>query len=332
MEKNKTESDMVSYLKGISIIAIIFYHLSYNFLELPNIIKYASSFGGAGVHIFFICSGFGLYLSYLNKGFEIKTYIFKRIKRVYLPYILIIFISFLVPFMYENQHKIIALLSHIFLFKMFVPEYEESFGIQMWYVSTAIQFYFIYPILLKIVNKIKLKNMFIISVLISFSWSLFISYSGLYIERIWSSFFLQYLWEFVLGMLIAEKFHKNNKIIGYDINIILYFITFIISFGIFALMSFKGGVLKNFNDVFATLSFISLCCILYRMNFLKKCINYLGKISYELYLVHYLVYMCVFKLIRMPLYVNAIIAIILSIIISILYNYIIKKCLTYISN
>ena len=320
----KSESELISYLKGISIISIILYHLIYNFLDAPNIIKLTSSFGGAGVHIFFICSGFGLYLSYLKKGFNIKTYICKRVKRVYLPYVVIIFLSFLVPFMIVGQNKIVALLSHIFLFKMFMPLYEESFGIQMWYISTIIQFYFIYPILLKIVNKIELKNVFIFSILISFLWAFFISFSGLYNERIWSSFFLQYLWEFVLGMLVAKKFYKNNKIIGCDINIIYYFIVFVISFSIFALLSFKGGILKNFNDPFSALSFICLCLILYRMNFFKNIINYFGKISYELYLVHYLVYMCVFKLIKMPLYVNAIIAIILSIIISIAYNHIIK--------
>lgn len=329
---DKSKSDLISYLKGISIIAIILYHLVYNFLDVPNIIKLGSSFGGAGVHIFFLCSGFGLYLSYLKKGFDYKTYICKRIKRVYLPYVFIIFISFLVPFMFEGPNKIVALLSHIFLFKMFIPEYEESFGIQMWYISTIIQFYFIYPILLKIINKIELKKVFLLSVVISFLWAIFISFSGLYTERIWSSFFLQYLWEFVLGMVIAKYFYKNNKIIGSDINIIYYFIIFIISFCIFALMSVKGGIIKNFNDPFSALSLISLCLILYRINFLKKIINYFGEISYELYLVHYMVYMCVFELIKMPLYLNAIIAIVLSIIISIIYNYTIKRFLLYISS
>ncbi len=331
MSKNN-ESELISYLKGFSIMMILLYHLIYNFLNVPQIIKLASCFGGAGVHAFFICSGFGLYLSYLKNGLSMKrSYISKRIKRVYIPYIFVIFISFLVPFMFEGENRIMALLSHIFLFKMFMPEYEDSFGIQMWYISTIIQFYFIYPILLKIVNKIELKKVFVFSIFISFIYAIFISFSELYVERIWSSFFIQYLWEFVLGMLIAEKFHKNNKIIERNINVIWYIIIFIITFTIFALMSFNGGILKNFNDVFSAISFITLCIILYKIKFIKKGIKYLGKISYELYLVHYLIYMCVFKFISMPQYINSIIAIILSIIISIFYNYILKGCSTLVN-
>ena len=70
---------------------------------------------------------------------------------------------------------------------------------------------------------------------------------------------------------------------------------------------------------------MTLCIILYKLKFFNKLFNYFGKISYELYLVHYLVYMCVFQLIKLPLYINAIIAIVLSIIVSIVYNYAIKK-------
>ncbi|EDO13678.1 hypothetical protein BACOVA_00571 [Bacteroides ovatus ATCC 8483] len=35
----------------------------------------ASSFGGAGVHIFILCSGFGLCLSYLNKPLTYSQFI-----------------------------------------------------------------------------------------------------------------------------------------------------------------------------------------------------------------------------------------------------------------
>lgn len=325
MNNKLSQISFLNYLKGVSITAIIFYHLIYNFMQVPNIIKTASSFGGAGVHIFFFCSGFGLYWSYLKKGFEVKTYIWKRIKRLYVPYICIILISFLIPFMFEGQNRSIALLSHIFLFKMFMPEYEESFGIQMWYISTIIQFYFIYPVLLKLVKKIRINNLLIFSILVSLLWAIFISFFGLDSERIWSSFFLQYLWEFVLGMFIAEKSYKNSKILKKDIKSIWYIIIFIISFSIFALMSIKGGILKNFNDVFSALSFASLCIILYKFKIFRNVFDYLGRISYELYLVHYLIYMCVFKLIKMSSYINAIIAIILSVIIAITYNYVINN-------
>lgn len=51
---SESKNELISYLKGVSIVAIILYHLIYNFLNVPSFIKMGSSFGGAGVHIFFI--------------------------------------------------------------------------------------------------------------------------------------------------------------------------------------------------------------------------------------------------------------------------------------
>ena len=38
------------------------------------------------------------------------------------------------------------------LFKMFVPELESSIGGQMWFVSTIIQFYLAWPLIVKLFN------------------------------------------------------------------------------------------------------------------------------------------------------------------------------------
>ena len=38
------------------------------------------------------------------------------------------------------------------LFKMFVPELESSMGGQMWFVSTIIQFYLAWPLIVKLFN------------------------------------------------------------------------------------------------------------------------------------------------------------------------------------
>ena len=40
----------------------------------------------------------------------------------------------------------------MFLFKMFVPSLECAFGGQMWFVSTIIQFYLFYPLIVKMLE------------------------------------------------------------------------------------------------------------------------------------------------------------------------------------
>ena len=53
----------------------------------------ASAIGGTGVHVFFFCSGFGLYLSYLRKPIGFVDFMQKRMLKIYVPYIIVIFIS-----------------------------------------------------------------------------------------------------------------------------------------------------------------------------------------------------------------------------------------------
>ena len=57
----------VNLLKGFSIITIVVMHLIQMFLSVPDAVNTAASLGGTGVHIFFICSAIGLYMSHLKK-------------------------------------------------------------------------------------------------------------------------------------------------------------------------------------------------------------------------------------------------------------------------
>ena len=58
--------DIVNFLRGYSIFTIVLMHLVQSY-PLPSWLMKVTAFGGAGVHVFILCSGFGLYLSYLNK-------------------------------------------------------------------------------------------------------------------------------------------------------------------------------------------------------------------------------------------------------------------------
>lgn len=54
----------MDFLRGFSIFTIVLMHLVQCY-PLPGFLMKASSMGGAGVHVFILCSGFGLYLSSL---------------------------------------------------------------------------------------------------------------------------------------------------------------------------------------------------------------------------------------------------------------------------
>ncbi len=320
------QSELITFMKGISISAIVLYHMIAMYLEIPTIVKKASCFGGAGVHMFFICSGFGLALSYFNKPLNFFEFLKRRFLKIYVPYVIVIVVSFLMPYMYEGNDRLIAFLSHIFLFKMFIPQYESSFGTQFWFVSTIIQFYFIFNILMKIWNKIGNKIL-IATCFISILWASFTVFAGISNERIWSSFFLQYLWEFCLGICLADIYRNNKYTYDQDKHLGRMGVITVVSLIIFIMMSFSGGFLKNFNDLFSVLSFGGVSLLLYRIEKLKKIFVKISYFSYELYLLHILIFETIFILFS-DVFSNIVLSalsIIVVCILSHMYNKIVTK-------
>ena len=55
---------VVDFLRGFSTFTIVLMHLAQSY-PLPGFLQKAASLGGAGVHLFILCSGFRLYLSSL---------------------------------------------------------------------------------------------------------------------------------------------------------------------------------------------------------------------------------------------------------------------------
>ena len=321
-------SELVDFMKGIAIMGVVLFHLISGYLDVHGLIKTASNFGGAGVHVFLICSGFGLSLSFLNKSMTWLEFMKKRFIKIYIPYILIVLISFFVPFMYVGAERVMALLSHVFLFKMFAPQFELSFGPQFWYMSTIFQFYFVFCGLVKLKNRMGAKKFLMMSCGISLLWSIFTVLTGLYEERIWSGFFLQYLWEFSIGMYLADLFQKNKspfvqldfkKVAGVSgVSLILYMV-----------MALYGGRLKNFNDVFSVLAFGGLCLLVYQIKGIKKIFCEISKFSFELFLVHILVFAVCTRLLNelLPNVFVCAVALGLSVAVAYLYHKIMKCAL-----
>ena len=149
MSLNKRRLEVVDFLRGFSIFTIVLMHLVQSY-PLPGFLMKASSLGGAGVHVFLLCSGFGLYLSSLYKPLDYRQFLKRRFSKVYVPYLIVVLISALYFGLICNQDVLMQLLGSVFLFKMFVPSLECAFGGQMWFVSTIIQFYLFWPFIVKL--------------------------------------------------------------------------------------------------------------------------------------------------------------------------------------
>lgn len=282
----------VDYLRGFSIFTIALMHLVNIMSAFPSSIQTLAKIGGTGVHVFFVCSGIGLYLSNLKKEMTVPEFLKRRFTKIYLPYIIVIIVSFFLPWLYKGDDRVIALLSHVFLFKMFVSRYEESFGTQLWFVSTIIQFYFIFIPMYRLKKRLKNNILYFgIFSAVSVSWWFFCFASGHSGVRIWSSSCLQYIWEFALGFVIADRLVNGKE---YRIKCIVLLITAVVGIGLSAVMVTTSDVLMLFNDIPALLGYAALALLLMNISAIKRAAIWLSGFSYEYYLVHVLVFYTIF--------------------------------------
>ena len=237
---------IIDYLRGTAIFSIVIMHLTLGCFEgfLGKLLLY----GGAGVHVFFMCSGFGLYLSYLHKPISYWAFLKRRFSRLYIPYAIVVIIWGGWHLCVKGAFPAKELSAHLLLYKMFSEELDTSLCYPFWFISTIIQFYLVWPIIqwLYRVGGVKC------SILISLTWSTMVGVFGLEDQLPWSSFFLQYLWEFCLGMWFAEIISSNTKCSFLDASMWSWKWLIIIAMGgacITGLMSWKGGVFKLYNDI-----------------------------------------------------------------------------------
>lgn len=285
------KSETIDFFKGWSITTIVLFHLL-GTLQLPSFIKLASNFGGAGVHIFFLCSGFGLYLSHIKKPMNFRNFVKRRLLKVHIPFSIVIIAAFILPVYGGSCNGVYALLGNLFLFKMFDNDINVFFGEQMWFVSTIMQFYLTFYLIKYFFEKFGEKKSLFFSIAMSLIWATIVYLLGYEGSRIWNSFFLQYLWEFILGMVLASSYINHNQLALDLIKTRYLIISAVVGTALLGIMGSLGGFFKLYNDIPSAVGYGSIALLFYRMNFkyLRNVMFFINKISYEWYLTHFLVF------------------------------------------
>ena len=299
MVKEKEYYKRLDYLRIISCIMVLLYHI--------NILK-----GGfLAVCTFFTLSGYLGCLSALKKeNFSIKDYYINRLKKIYLPLIIVVFITITafkiveftnwvnlkpetqsVLFGYNNFWQINAHLDY------FTRNVSSPF-MHFWYISILMQFELLFPlmfVLLKNINKKARKDISTIIVLaltivttilflvMSSTQDIMMGYYNTF-ARSFSFFFgiLLALLHYKYNFKISNVFKKFNKIIY-----LLYMLIFII------MSIFVSAQSENYAIFMILTTIISVRLIEYstirNQRYAKdnKWFNLLAKESYEIYLVQY---------------------------------------------
>lgn len=283
---------IIDFLKGYAIFTIIVFHYLQT-LKLPRPFNQLIFFGGTGVHLFILLSGFGLYLSYLNRPLPYGAFLKKRTGKIYIPYILVIlisaFISLFIP-VYDNS--LYALGGHVFLYKMFDESIMGSYGYPLWFISTILQFYVVFHLLVQGAQRLTNIQFLLICLGVSLAWTFLVLSIGKESERVWNSFFLRYLWEFALGMIVASQLRKNHYQLPFVIKPVYILLIGIGNCALYAVLALEGGAIgKMINDVPALIGYSCIAVWVYQLGIggLTRFFTFTGSISYSLYLLHFLI-------------------------------------------
>lgn len=321
--------ELIDFLRGFSIFTIVVMHLCQHHTE--GVLNKALSFGGAGVHVFILCSGFGLYLSYLKKPLPYKDYLKRRFGKVWMPYAIAVLLWGIWYLASEGFFPLREVASHLLLYKMFSTELDISLCYPYWFISTIVQFYLFWPLIVRIYKMSWGGYLFL---LISLVWSTVVGVLGLEEERPWGSFFLQYLWEFGLGMWIAERCMMSDGKGERIMNIKNYRWWWLIigaagGMGLSAFMAWNGGILKLYNDIPSLVGYLSVALLIYKIGVkvVNKFFEWANSFSYELYLLHSLVFVVMGSVVvsRIPLTARLIVCLVAAYVVAYGSRWIIQK-------
>lgn len=277
-------------LRGLAIVFIILSHLDNTF------------FSSGGVNIFFVISGYLISNIFINQNLNLqkfyKTRFFKLYPSVFVSasicLILFIFIGNLENFLTIFRSYIFTIFG---VLNIYLYNINNVYGLEniinpflpIWAFCVILQFYLIFPIILKLIYKFKFKlnfgNDFVVYSLLFitiFSFLIFFIYR----ENSYFNFYspLSRFWQFLAGSFVffLIKFKKKININGMSfVGLVLLIIWQLFLKDIFyfryiqVLLTVATALLLLTNNNNFVNKFLSI-----------KYFTYIGKVSYPLYLIH----------------------------------------------
>ena len=299
---NKYISALDCY-RGIAAICVTTIHININSIFLNS--EFST---GLFVQLFFVLSGYVLYINYYNnlkKFADLKNFLKKRILRLYPLHLFFLIIFLLVEiakFVAMHQFNIIpnrpvfeennfyTFILNLILVQNFFGS-PGSFNGPSWSISAEFFTYIIFALFL-IYFKEKLEYILLAYILI------FIILFSKYFNYDWGVHaWLSCLYCFSIGVISAKVFLiKKLNFNPYVINI-LFLLIFFLTF--FFIENKKLGyyIPFLFGILFYFTSLLNSSGLIYRIIF-NKFLIFLGKISYSIYLCHAFVYWSLTQFLR----------------------------------
>lgn len=306
MIKHNRSLQSIQLIRGVACLLVVLLHITINgqLINGKSIFGNLFSFGGSGVDIFFVLSGFIItYTNYnkIGKTHEALVFIKRRLNRIFPIYWIVIsvFLVFqnLLPTFYKTPFVLQA--QNLFYTYLLLPGHVMVNGVS-WSLTNELYFYllFVFCILFKWKRTSFILMIIYLIVLFLSSFGAFhFSESNYWIAVLFSPMNI----EFILGVIIALVYFKINKKLARPIlclgvllfSIAIYFqnqnvylfnssINRVLYFGFPAALIILGAVvLEHFRKINISIIFLNL-----------------GDASYSIYLFHLPIVVAFLKLLN----------------------------------
>jgi len=296
---------VINGLRGFAVLAVIYQHTIYSWLQKHFDIQYIIGNGWLGVNLFFILSGFVLYKPYFLHQREFTTaqswleFYRHRIKRLY-PLFLASLLVALVIHGFTTQNIVLAIkaLSTLALFNE--ADFFPAINVVLWSLEVEIWFSILFPCLVLLVIRFGITKVFYAVLLVALILRIPGSINdqlGVHLNYLKDNFITR-IDDFVLGMFICDQYYR-----GVYEKLKPHIVYIIASLSILALGSYlwdlrKIGVLPTYfsavlNNVIQLGFYLLIAGSLTSGSFLEKVFSWrtlqlLGLMCFSLYLWHVL--------------------------------------------
>ena len=262
-------------LKGFLALGIIFHHLS-QWVTTGSEFSNFAYMGTYIVSIFFFLSGYGLYYQNEHKPNYMNGFLYKRLSRILVPFIFISLI-YLVYRVANGQVINIEYFINLFL-------KGSTIIINGWFVNIIILMYLFFYVSFKLFKKSELA--------IFLNLLLILGYIFVAIKLNYGFWWYNSSLPFAVGLLWAKYKNRIDALINKYYFALLIFFTILLfishryDFIISKLNitdSYSYALIANLDNVIFTIYFI---LFIKKFNFDNKYLNFIGTISFELYMIH----------------------------------------------
>jgi len=314
MGKQKVYFPNLNGLRFIAAFLVIIHHVEQfkSILKLENYwgkIPFIGIIGKLGVVLFFVLSGFLItYLllteEYSFKKISVKKFYMRRVIRIWPLYFLIILLAFIVLpniqiFNLPGYGKDVIysnLIWKLILYAIFFPNLVLSvlgvvpYASHTWSIGTEEQFYLVWPLILRYIKKYRILLMLVIVIIyLAFKFFLlssfgsYIPYSNI-IKAFWHSFPIDCM---AIGGVFAILLFEKSQWLKYIIRNDLFYLSLILVVLFMIIGVYIPYVHYEFYSIFFGIIIINFSVNdQIKISLENKILNYLGSISYGLYMYH----------------------------------------------